>query len=84
MKQALEALEKFAKGESSGIPVTTLTNTLRQAIEQAEKQEPVAWVEPEFWSYLERSNCGTAYRLPDGKREPLYTTPPAAPVQKGN
>lgn len=39
MKQALEALEKFAKGESSGIPVTTLTNTLRQAIEQAERQQ---------------------------------------------
>ena len=45
-------------------------------------QEPVAWVEPEFWSYLERSNCGTAYRLPDGERQPLYTTPPAAPVQE--
>ena len=39
------------------------------------KQEPVAWVEPEFWSYLEQYNCGTAYRLPDGKRQPLYTTP---------
>jgi hypothetical protein len=79
MKQALEALEsqRFSK-------VIEATNALRQAIEQAEKQEPVAWVEPEFWSYLERSNCGTAYRLPDGKREPLYTTPPAAPVQKGN
>lgn len=42
--------------------------------------EPAAWVEPEFWSYLERYNCGTAYRLPDGERQPLYTTPPAQPV----
>jgi hypothetical protein len=43
MKQALEALEWNCKGE----PLPTLElkaiTALRQAIEQAEKQEPVAW-----------------------------------------
>jgi hypothetical protein len=77
MKQALEALER---GETK-LRYEAIT-ALRAAIEQAQAQEPVAWVEPEFWSYLERSNCGTAYRLPDGARQPLYTTPPAAPVQE--
>jgi hypothetical protein len=77
MKQALEALgllveERSFEAMDDGYAAIT---TLRTAIKQAEKQEPVAWVEPEFWSYLERSNCGTAYRLPDGARQPLYTTP---------
>lgn len=45
MKQALEALEKFAKGETSGIPVSALTYGLRTAIADAEKQEPVAVVD---------------------------------------
>jgi hypothetical protein len=81
MKQALEALDciysplHVREIEKIGNAMAAL----RAAIEQGEK--PVAWVEPEFWSYLERSNCGTAYRLPDGARQPLYTTPPAAPLQ---
>ncbi len=57
MKQALEALEMLAKWEHPASNITTKTgrvyphrvaadaaNNLRLAIEQAEKQEPVAWV----------------------------------------
>ena len=40
------------------------------------KDEPVAWVYPEFWQHLENLNCGTAYRLSGIGRQPLYTTPP--------
>jgi len=40
------------------------------------KDEPVAWVYPEFWQHLENLNCGTAYRLTGIGRQPLYTTPP--------
>ncbi len=43
-----------------------------------ETHKPAAWVYPEFWEHLERGNCGTAYRLPGGGRQPLYTTPTAA------
>ena len=64
LRQAIanKALDRMAENE-------------RQLGIQMQPDEPVAWVEPEFWSYLERSNCGTAYRLPDGKRQPLYTRP---------
>ena len=40
-----------------------------------EDNKPAAWVEPEFWEHLERVNCGTAYRLPEEGRQPLYTAP---------
>ncbi len=44
--------------------------------QQEAKDEPVAWVYPEFWQHLENLNCGTAYRLSGIGRQPLYTTPP--------
>ena len=57
MKQALEALEMLAKWEHPASNITTKSGriyphhvaknsaaTLRLAIEQAERQEPVAWV----------------------------------------
>lgn len=42
------------------------------------EQEPVAWVEPEFWEHLNRVNCATAYRVPAPSRQPLYTSPHSA------
>ena len=72
MKQALEALE-FASSQYHYRCQETVT-VLRQAIEQAEKQEPVAW---------RHSNTCCLYEtfeevpLADGDEwpEPLYTTP---------
>jgi len=44
MKQALEALYLFATDESpEGYEAISAITALRTAIEQAEKQEPVAW-----------------------------------------
>ena len=51
MKQALEALEnhtgnyKLSKDEC--VKYTAIENNLRQAIAEAEKQEPVAWMYPD-------------------------------------
>jgi len=45
-------------------------------LKEEAKNEPVAWVYPEFWQHLENLNCGTAYRLSGIGRQPLYTTPP--------
>jgi hypothetical protein len=51
--------------------------------QQKAKDEPVAWVYPEFWQHLENLNCGTAYRLTGIGRQPLYTTqPPVAEPHK--
>ena len=69
MKQALEALEKvLGKWQKCEEAITSL----RQAIEQAEKQEPVvrwtfAWAMPCGWGDLLVDD------LPDGTL--LYTTP---------
>jgi len=67
MKMALEALEKFAKGEASGIPVTTLTNSLRQAIEQAEKQEPIGYFtinDYDKWEQIDGTSGKPLYEAP--------------------
>ena len=48
----------------------------RQAIEQAEKQEPVAWIEHH------KGGDNLEWENPGGKCTPLYTTPPAAPMQE--
>ena len=92
MKQALEALDG-TEALLSSMDVTHLhvygevdkaITTLRTAIEQAEKQEPVAWMThtndlmPLFHKTRKQAlNWQT-------QPTPLYTTPPAAPVQKGN
>lgn len=73
MRQALEALD----GLSEPYDVLKAQNALRAAIEQSEKQEPVAWMtfdaageEDDIW-----------YDNPDGKLlegwtyKPLYTSP---------
>jgi surface antigen len=55
MKQALEALEEvneISKGPSAiclPAEIDTAMDALRQAIAEAEKQEPVAWHEPDSY-----------------------------------
>jgi len=94
MKQALEALELANDYEIGGVKrrITAIT-TLRTAIEAVEKQEPVAW--SVTWSGVHCGNFffresdaiehhkRLSLKFSDEKREvvPLYTTPPAAPVQ---
>mgnify|MGYP003334746979 CR=1 FL=1 len=71
MKQALEALEKWAGGADE--PAIT---ALRQAIAEAEKQEPVAWTS--LWAL--DGSCNIDFdvdkvsALPVGTK--LYTHPP--------
>jgi len=71
MKQALEALEEFCEHGAMLKPIER-RDTLRQAIEQAEKQEPVAWVgltkdEKEALSYKAEGNTWTAVELTEAK-----------------
>ena len=89
MKQALEALEMLAKWEHPASNITTKTgriyphrvavdaaDSLRTAIEQAEKQEPVAWMKEGGF----RSQVTFDWRI--AKREgltiPLYSRPQLA------
>jgi hypothetical protein len=79
MKQALEALgEKFTSGNSIEVERATITRdeylALRQAIEQAEKQEPVAWVLKMGNEKILDSHFNDIQELDDGT--PLYTAPP--------
>jgi hypothetical protein len=85
MKQALEALEterdKYMEwGDEDGAPeeVYDAITALRTAIEQAEKQEPVAEVKENPYCPEGTSDELTEY-LPIGTK--LYTTPPAAQRQ---
>jgi hypothetical protein len=64
MKKALDALEAHA---DIGINSDKAITALRQAIEQAEKQEPVGWLDSEGrFSYFKHLDSD----------EPLYTAPP--------
>ena len=71
MKQALEALEvattPLARDRQT---VLKAQIELLLAIEQAEKQEPVAWKE------RHTTFCNTSKDLCDGDPIPLYTAPP--------
>jgi hypothetical protein len=87
MKQALEALEHNV-GEYR---VEGAANILRTAIEQAEKQEPVAWqVHPfdygigheDVYARTDRPEQVEMWKRKGWTVQPLYTTPPAAPVQE--
>ena len=75
MKQALEALEVISASNGTDDFQTVATNAryaLRQAIEQAEKQEPVArfnWNEAKF-EWL------TEYSYEKHHMKPLYLAPP--------
>ena len=65
MKQALEALEAHA---DIGIKSDKAITALRTAIEQAEKQEPVAWLTKELMAdYLDM----VAEAIADNKSETL-------------
>jgi len=87
MKQALEALKSC-----SGVPhwpaFQPSITALRTAIEQAEKQEPVAWVlqfidddddeeddDPVFEIYESERRCRADAKRDGGVCKPLYLTP---------
>jgi len=85
MKTALEALEMLAKWEHPASNITTKSGriyphhvaknsaaTLRLAIEQAEKQEPVAWLYRDAWGTLKLSEI----MPPPVGSFPVYTAPP--------
>jgi hypothetical protein len=77
MKQALEALEYVKQTYDEQGLVSLGTNTaiidLRQAIAEAEKQEPVAWWVPKAEQFCLQNPSG---ERPFAKAwEPLYTTP---------
>jgi len=98
MKLALKALEMLARYENpetriqvrkpkDGGPIVTMyphkvatdaADALRTAIAQAEKQEPVAWM----FTDVEGTEFFEEREDWEGKWTPLYTTPPAAPVQE--
>jgi len=90
MKLALEALEDWEKSMSKN--ALEAHRILRTAIEQAEKQEPVAWAVFEGWNahdlYLpqeyDEALKMAGYKGDHAEVKPLYTRPPAAqpaPVQ---
>ena len=72
MKQALEALETLNSGDS--YKTHNAATALRQAIEQPERQEPVAFRNTETGEFC----TGGFLRKDWAKWQPLYTTPPAA------
>jgi hypothetical protein len=73
MKLALEALEKLDKVMKRSPDTNSAITALRQAIEQAEKQEPVAWIKKDRGA-IEVSIMSVEYMTNKGF-EPLYTTP---------
>jgi len=94
MKQALEALESFAPHNGvywrnlhkEDAEIANTITSIRTAIEQAEKQEPVAWAVFEGWNahdlYLpqeyDEALKMAGYKGDHAEVKPLYTTPPAA------
>jgi hypothetical protein len=68
LKQALEALES-RDGTLFDDELAAIT-ALRQAIEQAEQQEPVAWLHPA------NATCVTTDPTAYARGIPLYTAPP--------
>lgn len=68
MKQALNALEQYAEYEGTTPLADKAITALRTAIEQAEKQEPVAWLTKELMAdYLDM----IAEAIADNKSETL-------------
>jgi hypothetical protein len=84
MKQALEALEKTRDENAAYLnfkePYHEAITTLRTAIEEAEKQEPVAfldWYDNATWGNEDfKTGCHRAWNAAI-----KYTTPPAAQRQ---
>ena len=78
MKQALEALETCKVYDEADAwfdidKVGDASDALRLAIEQAERQEPVAWLTDSEEIYFDKED---ARRYSDGFIQPLYTAPP--------
>ncbi len=77
LKLALEALTRIWEDGLENFPESghdAAITALRTAIEQAEKQEPVAW--------MDASETALSWENYLDGMKPLYTTPPAAPVQE--
>jgi hypothetical protein len=86
MKQAIEALELFASPDVIGWEIAkNAYTTLKQAIEQAESQEPVAWIVPVHthggdisqklsWTKSGAGISGVLFE--PSERFPLYKSPP--------
>jgi hypothetical protein len=75
MKLALEALEDVQEAYGNHSEwFKQRVDALRAAIEQAEKQEPVAWIKKDK-SAIEVSIMSAGYMTNEGF-EPLYTAPP--------
>lgn len=76
MRQALEALELHGQQYPhmvKGYCLDAIT-ALRTAIEQADKHEPVAWIDwdEEGWAFLTTESCGVpVYRAPLQQEEEL-------------
>jgi hypothetical protein len=56
--------------------------SLRQAISEAEKRKPTAWIYKPHRELLWPNEVECTTPIEKNEYEPLYTTPPAAPVQK--
>jgi hypothetical protein len=67
MKQALEALETVDSLAHYGHGIDEARETLRQAIKQAEKQEPIAWL----WNDIDGEGCIDTER-PDPTSDNVY------------
>jgi hypothetical protein len=89
MKQALEALNGLIK-RTSGQAIYSFMETerriaiaacvgLRQTIEQAEKQEPVAWMHTKIEGVTVPHRPADLDKHPD-RWEALYKTPPPCPT----
>jgi len=73
MKQALDVLENTARSAvEQYVSEQNAITALRQAIEQAEKQEPVAWLHPDKKVDVVVPTSLTWFDKP----LPLYTAPP--------
>jgi hypothetical protein len=83
MKQALEALEEACgdrcNAEYNPCHARTVITSLRQAIEQAEKQEPVAWMHTKIEGVVVPHQPADLNKHPD-RWESLYKTPPPCPT----
>jgi hypothetical protein len=85
MKQALEALERsvatcfdqYAHQQAMSQPdhfINQAITSLRQAIAEAEKQEPVAWMHPD-WPKHYKQLTSPVVTYPTNGWKPLYTHP---------
>jgi len=86
MKQALEIIKNMRSGYGDDYPTEKERKTitaLRQAIEEAEKQEPVAWIQEDRIVPELGYDCTMTREHPkELGYTPLYTAPPQAEKQE--